>query len=71
MIMLTSFVAFRQTYLYIVSNYISNTILPIAMGFPAGWVLAAILTMIYYKLSGLEPKKKDCKNADSPQENPA
>ena len=57
-IMLTSFVAFRQTYLFIVSKFISNTILPIAMGFPAGWVLAAILTIIYYKVSGLKPKEK-------------
>lgn len=63
-IMLTSFVAFRQTYLFIVSNFISNTILPIAMAFPAGWVLAAIITFIYYKVSGLEVKeKKDKKDA--------
>ena len=57
-IMLASFVLFRQTYLFVVANYISNTILPIAMGFPAGWVLSAIITIIYYKITGLTPKEQ-------------
>ena len=57
LIMLFSFVLFRQTYLFIVSNYISNTILPIALGFPAGWVLSALITVIYYKITGLKPKE--------------
>ena len=56
-IMLSSFVLFRQTYLFVVANYISNTVLPIAMGFPAGWVLSAVVTIIYYKITGLTPKK--------------
>jgi putative MATE family efflux protein len=55
-IMLSSFVAFRQAYLFIVSRFISNTILPLAMGFPAGWALAALATIIYYKKVGLKPK---------------
>ena len=62
-IMLSSFVAFRQTYLFVVSRFISNTILPIVMGFPAGWVLAAVITFIYYKVTGLKPKEK--KTADN------
>ena len=57
-IMLVSFVAFRQTYLFIVANFISNTVVPIVMGFPAGWVLSAIITLIYYKATGLRPKEK-------------
>ena len=57
-IMLSSFVAFRQTYLFIVANYISNTVIPIVMSFPAGWVLSAIITLIYYKVTGLKPKEK-------------
>ena len=56
-IMLSSFVLFRQTYLYIVSNFISNTVIPIAMGFPAGWMLSAVITIIYYKSTGLTPKE--------------
>ena len=48
-IMLSSFVLFRQIYLYIMSNFISNTVLPIAMGYPAGWLVAATLSVIYFK----------------------
>lgn len=48
-IMLLSFVVFRQCYLFVMANYISNTILPIAMGYPAGWVLCTVTTMLYYR----------------------
>ena len=48
-IMLFSFVLFRQMYLFICSRYISNTIIPIAMGYPAGWGVCSLLTYIYYK----------------------
>ncbi len=48
LIMLCSFVLFRQAYLYVVSNYISNSILPLAMGYPAGWLMCSVLTLIYY-----------------------
>ena len=65
-IMLASFVAFRQAYLYVMANFISNTVLPIVMSFPAGWVLSAIITLIYYKITGLRPKEKKEKNATSP-----
>ena len=47
-IMLASFVVFRQIYLFVVANFISNTILPIAMGYPAGWLLCSMTTLIYY-----------------------
>lgn len=47
-IMLSSFVLFRQVYLYTMSH-ICNEIVPIAMGYPAGWLLCSVLTVIYYK----------------------
>ena len=47
-IMLTSFVAFRQLYMFIMANFISNTIIPIVAAYPAGWALSAILTIIVY-----------------------
>lgn len=52
-IMLTSFVVFRQIYLFVVSNFISNTIIPIAMSYPAGWLLCSTLTFIYYHKTSL------------------
>ena len=47
-IMLCSFVAFRQVYLFCISQ-ICNEIIPIAMGYPAGWLLCSLATFIYYK----------------------
>ena len=46
-IMLASFVVFRQVYLFIMAR-ICNEIIPIAMSYPAGWLLCSTLTTIYY-----------------------
>ena len=47
--MLSSFVVFRQCYLYIMSHYICNEIIPIAMGYPAGWLVCSIIMVIYFR----------------------
>lgn len=47
-IMLMSFVVFRQIYLYIMTDMISNEIIHVAMGYPAGWFVCAVTTIIYY-----------------------
>ena len=52
-IMLCSFVLFRQIYLYVMANFISNTIVPIALGYPAGWLVCSLATYIYYKKTPL------------------
>jgi len=46
-IMLGSFVVFRQIYLFCMSR-ICNEIIPIAMSYPAGWLLCSTLTTIYF-----------------------
>lgn len=46
-IMLSSFVVFRQIYLFVMSR-ICNEIIPIAMSYPAGWLLCSALTAVYY-----------------------
>ncbi|NLZ36600.1 MAG: MATE family efflux transporter [Clostridiales bacterium] len=50
-IMLFSFVIFRQIYLYVMTNYIANEIVPVIMGYPLGWLSCAILTVIYFRKS--------------------
>ncbi len=45
--MLLSFVLFRQAYLFAMSQ-ICNEIIPIAMGYPAGWLVCSLLTTLYY-----------------------
>ena len=59
LLMLISFVAFRQFYLYVVSNFISNTVLPLAMGYPAGWLLCSVLTLFYYHRAQLSQSSLD------------
>lgn len=52
-IMLFSFVFFRQIYLYVMSHFIANEIIPIAMGYPAGWLVCSTITFIYYHKASL------------------
>lgn len=52
-IMLFSFVVFRQCYLFVMANFISNTVLPIALGYPAGWLVCSTLILLYYRRCGL------------------
>ena len=46
-IMISSFVAFRQAYLFIMYK-VCNQFIPIAMSYPAGWILCATLTTVYF-----------------------
>lgn len=52
-IMLLAFVLFRQVYLFVMSNFICNEIIPIAMGYPAGWLICSTATLIYYRHADL------------------
>ena len=56
-IMMGSFIVFRQIYLYFISKYF-NSITATALGYPLGWVLCSILLIIYYWKVGLNVKKK-------------
>ncbi|MBE6551740.1 MAG: MATE family efflux transporter [Ruminococcaceae bacterium] len=55
-ITLGSFVFFRQLYLFITSNFISNTIIPISMAYPAGWFVCSLIMFIYFKKADLKGK---------------
>lgn len=57
-VMLFSFVLARQIYLFLMSRYISNTLVPIALGYPFGWVLCcAIITTTYFLSFRKEEKR--------------
>lgn len=47
-IMLGSFVVFRQIYLFIVYR-LGGGIIPIALGYPAGWVMCSTILLLYYR----------------------
>lgn len=51
--MLSSFVLFRQIYLFIMSQ-ICNEVIPISMSYPAGWLLCSVLTAVYFYTTKLE-----------------
>ncbi|MBE6628819.1 MAG: MATE family efflux transporter [Ruminococcaceae bacterium] len=57
LILVPSFVIFRQIYLFIMANYICNEFIPIAMAYPAGWILASTLLVIYYLKVGLRGRQ--------------
>lgn len=48
-IMLSAFVGFRQIYLFVMSNFISNDLIPVALGYPAGWFVCCTSMLIYYR----------------------
>ena len=52
-IMLFSYVLFRQIYLYIMSQYIFNHPISIALGYPAGWAVCSLLIFLYYRRADL------------------
>lgn len=55
-IMLCSFVVFRQVYLFAMSH-ICNEIIPIAMSYPGGWLLCSIVTTTYFYRSSLSKNR--------------
>ncbi len=48
LIKLFSFVIFRQIYLFAVSRLFPNVLFTVAIGYPIGWTLSAVLITIYY-----------------------
>ena len=56
-IMMGSFIVFRQVYLFIISKCF-NTITSVALGYPLGWILCSVLLFIYYHKVGLHSKKQ-------------
>ena len=53
-IMLGSFVVFRQIYLFCVTHFVSNTIVPVALGYPAGWLVCSTATYLYFRFAHWE-----------------
>ena len=46
-IMLTSFVAIRQCYLYLVTHFVANTPRLVGFGYPVGWFSCCVLLSLY------------------------
>ncbi len=61
-IMLSSYVLFRQIYLALMSA-IDNEVITIAMGYPYGWILCCFIFMLYYYLTPLDKHFKPVDNS--------
>jgi Na+-driven multidrug efflux pump len=46
-IRLFSFVVFRQVYLFLITRF-TGSFTAVALGYPLGWILSAVLVTIYY-----------------------
>ncbi len=47
-IMLVSFVALRQIYLFLVTHFVANTTLLVGLGYPVGWTICCIIEVAYF-----------------------
>ena len=47
-LMLCSFVVFRQIYLFTVYR-LTGALVPVALGYPVGWILCSLLLFLYYR----------------------
>ncbi len=56
-ITLSSFVLFRQIYLYLASILFPGSFIVTAMGYPAGWLLCTVIYLIYYRKVGIHKNK--------------
>lgn len=56
--MLSTFVVFRQIYLFVVSR-VCNAVIPVVMGYPAAWVLCSLLMFWYFKTGGWEKRARN------------
>ena len=54
LIMLGSFVLFRQIYLFLMTRFVANTIVVVALGYPAGWLACSTITYLYYRFAHWE-----------------
>ena len=52
-IMLVSFVAIRQVYLFAVTRWVANTPTLVGLGYPVGWVVCFIIELAYCRRKGI------------------
>lgn len=56
--MLSTFVVFRQIYLFVISR-VCNAVIPVVMGYPAAWVLCSLLMLWYFRTGRWEKRARN------------
>ena len=57
LITVSSFVLFRQIYLFFASRLFPSNFIVTAMGYPAGWILCSVIFILYYRKVGIHKNK--------------
>lgn len=57
-IMLSTFVALRQIYLYVVTHFVANTPALVGFGYPVGWAACCIVELSYYFIRWRRPREE-------------
>ncbi|MBR0374684.1 MAG: MATE family efflux transporter [Mogibacterium sp.] len=65
MVTIFCYVIFRQIYLFTVSHFISNTLLPLALSYPAGWILCTAIMAVYYRKANFGHKSVAARDLES------
>ena len=62
-IMLGSFVAVRQIYLFVVTRFIANTPFLVGFGYPVGWMVCCVVEVTYFiRRRGIRKKDSNIKS---------
>ena len=56
LIMLGSFVAFRQLYLFVLTRIFPMSEMVITFAYPTGWAVCSLLMLLYYKFAPWEKR---------------
>ncbi len=54
LIMVSSFIVFRQCYLFVITKIIPDMLFPVALGYPSGWIVCSILMTLYFRRIDIE-----------------
>ena len=63
-ITLCTHVFFRQIYLYVITKIIPGNVYVVGFGYPAGWILCAVIMTVYYFIHQRRRKKCVSQNAE-------
>ena len=53
LITIFSYVIFRQIYLFILTNFFVNEMIPVCLGYPLGWIVCTVISTIYFNRTDL------------------
>ena len=53
LITIFSYVIFRQIYLFVLTHFFVNEMIPVCLGYPLGWIVCTVISTIYYNKTDL------------------